>query len=97
MRELTRCIMWAIALGAPALLLAALAGVGLAQVDGPWAWVVFLVYAPFYLLGHAFSPESSNALPDSAFEAAVFAAQFFYFLAIVWGVRFLRRRRSGGR
>jgi hypothetical protein len=84
------------AVGAPALLVAAFAGVGLAQADGAWAWLVFLVYSPFYLLGHAFSAEA-HSWPDSAQDAAVFAAQFLYFLLIVAGVRYLGRRRRRAR
>lgn len=97
MRELTRCIAWAMALGAPALLLAALAGVGLAQADGMWAWLVLLVYSPFYLLGHAFSADLAGSSADPAFEAAAFSAQFLYFLAIVAGARYLYRRKAGRR
>ena len=85
MRELARCIAWTIGLGAPALLVAAFASTGLAQADGVGAWLVFLVYSPFYLLGHAFSPDSNHSLPDSAFDAVVFAAQFAYFFVIVAG------------
>lgn len=96
MRELTRCIAWTVGLGALALLFAAFAAKGLAQVDGPWAWLVFLLYSPFYLLGHAFS-SSERQLADSTFEAAVFAAQFLYFLAIVAGVRYLHRSGVAGR
>jgi len=95
MRELARCIVWAIALGAPALLVAAFASMGLAQADGLAAWVVFLVYSPFYLLGHAFSADSGDPLPATAFEAAVFAAQFLYFFVIVAVVRYLYRKRLG--
>lgn len=76
-----------------ALLLAAFASKGLAQADGPLAWLVFVVYWPFYLLGHAFSSDSSDLVPDSGFEAAVFAAQFLYFLTIVAAVRYLSRGR----
>jgi hypothetical protein len=95
MRELTRCIAWTLAIGAAALLLAAFAGVGLAQADGLWAWAVLLVYSPFYLLGHAFgSAKFSSSL--SGFDAAVFGAQFLYFFVITAGVRYLHRKRTRG-
>ena len=96
MRELTRCIAWTLALGAVALLLAAFAGIGLAQADGVWAWAVLLVYSPFYLLGHAFGTESSHSLALSNFDAAVFGAQFLYFFVITAGVRYLHRKRARG-
>jgi hypothetical protein len=88
MRELARCIAWALALGAVALIVAAFASFGLAQVDGVWAWAVLLVYSPFYLLGHVFGADISYSAGLSAFDAAVFGGQFLYFLVIVAGVRF---------
>jgi hypothetical protein len=93
MRELARCIVWAVGLGALALLLAAFGRVGLAQADGVLAWAVFLVYSPFYLLGHAFSSDAQG-LSETGFNATVFAAQFAYFLLIVAAARFLHRRRA---
>ena len=96
MRELTRCIAWTLAIGAAALLLAAFAGVGLAHADGVWAWVVLLVYTPFYLLGHAFSAQKSWSPGLSGFDAAVFGAQFLYFLVITAGVRYLYRKKARG-
>jgi hypothetical protein len=92
MRELARCIAWALAVGAAALAVAAFAGTGLAQADGVWAWAVLLVYSPFYLLGHVFGAENSHSPRLSAFDAAVFGAQFLYFLAIVAGVRYAFRK-----
>lgn len=97
MRELARCIAWAIGLGTPALVVAAFGGAGLAQADGWWAWLVFVVYSPFYLLGHAFSAESASSLPDSSFDAVVFAAQFLYFLLAVAAVRYVHRLASRGK
>jgi hypothetical protein len=94
MRELTRCIAWTLALGAAALLLAAFAGVGLAQVDGVWAWAVLLVYSPFYLLGHVFGSGKPFSPGWPAFDAAVFGTQFLYFFAITAGVRYLHRKRT---
>lgn len=93
MRELARCVVWATGLGALALLLAAFGRVGLAQADGALAWAVFLLYSPFYLLGHAFSADPES-LSDTGFNATVFAAQFVYFLLIVATVRFVYRRRA---
>jgi hypothetical protein len=93
-RELTRCIAWTLALGAAALLVAAFAGRGLAHADGMAAWAVFLIYSPFYLLGHAFGTDSSHSPGVSAFDAAAFGAQFLYFFALVAGVRFFYRRRT---
>jgi hypothetical protein len=94
MRELTRCIAWTLALGAAALLLAAFAGIGLAQVDGAWAWAVLLVYSPFYLLGHVFGSGKPFSPGWPAFDAAVFGTQFLYFFAITAGVRYLHRKRT---
>jgi hypothetical protein len=94
MRELTRCIAWTLALGAAALLLAAFAGVGLAQVDGVWAWAVLLVYSPFYLLGHVFGSGKPFSPGWPAVDAAVFGTQFLYFFAITAGVRYLHRKRT---
>jgi hypothetical protein len=97
MRELARCIAWALALGAAALVAAAFAGFGLAQVDGAWAWAVLLVYSPFYLLGYVFGADTSYSTGLSPFDAAVFGGQFLYFLVIVASVRFAlgkNRRRS---
>ena len=96
MRELTRCIAWALAVGTVALLLAAFAEGGLAQADGMWAWAVLLVYSPFYLLGDVFSGERAASPALSGFDAAVFGAQFLYFLVITAGVRYLHRKRSRG-
>ena len=98
MRELARCIVWAIALGALALLLAAFGHIGLAQADGVLAWAVFAVYSPFYLLGHAFSADAAP-WSDSGLDAAVFAAQFLYFLLIVATARVVYRKsgKSGKR
>ena len=84
---------WTLALGAAALLLAAFAGIGLAQAEGLYAWAVLLVYSPFYLLGHAFAMQGSHEAGLSAFDGFVFGAQFLYFLAIVAGVRYLYRKR----
>jgi hypothetical protein len=98
MRELAKCIAWTIAFGAPALVAAAFAGGGLAQADGIWALIVFLVYSPFYLLGHAFSPDAAQtALPESTFDAAVFVAQFLYFFMVVAAVRYFHRKRAGSK
>ena len=94
MRELARCIAWALALGAAALLVAAFASFGLAQVDGVWAWAVLLVYSPFYLLGYVFGADISYSTGLSAFDAAVFGGQFLYFLAIVAGVRLASRKSA---
>jgi len=94
MRELARCIAWTLALGAAALLLAAFAGAGLAQADGVWAWAVMLVYSPSYLLGHWWGNGQPPATVLSAFDAAVFGAQFLYFFLITGGVRYLHRKRS---
>ena len=96
MRELTRCIAWALAIGTAALLLAAFAEAGLAQADGVWAWAVLLVYSPFYLLGHAFIGERAASPALSWFDAAVFGAQFLYFLLITAGVRYLHRKLARG-
>ena len=96
MRELARCIAWALALGAVALVVAAFTSIGLAQANGLWVWAVLLVYWPFYLLGYVVGAETSYSPGLSAFDAAVFGAQFLYFLAIVAGVRFAVRK-SGRR
>lgn len=82
MREFARCIAWALLAGAPALGFALFAGGGLQQADGPAAWVLFIVYAPYYLLVHA-----RAGWPDAVFLAAVFAAQFLWFLAAAALVR----------
>jgi len=95
-RELTRCIAWSLAIGTAALLLAAFAEAGLAQADGVWAWAVLLVYSPFYLLGHVFSGEGAASPALSGFDAAVFGAQFLYFLVITAAVRYLHRKRARG-
>ena len=92
MRELNRCIAWAAGLGAAALLLALFAGAGLAQTDGLWAWAVLAAYAPFYLLGHTFSPDPALAAPEPAFLALAVAAQFAYFACIVAVARYVYRR-----
>ena len=88
MRELARCIAWALALGTAALVVAGFTSFGLAQADGVWVWAVLLVYSPFYLLGYVFGADTSYSAGLSAFDAAVFCGQFLYFLAIVAGVRF---------
>ena len=89
MRELARCLVWTLALGAVALLLALFHGVGLAHADGPWAWVLLLVFWPHYLLAAV-----RGAGPGPANAPALFAAQFVYFLAVVFAVRRLRRGKS---
>lgn len=86
-------MVWAVGLGALALLLAAFGSIGLAQADGLLAVAILLLYSPFYLLGHAFSPDAAG-LSDAGFDASVFAAQFIYFLSIVATVRYLHRNRK---
>jgi hypothetical protein len=93
MREFARCLAWALAVGAVALLLAVFAGRGLAQADGALAWLVLAIYAPFYFLGHAFSGGSASGLTEASLDAAVFAAQFAYFLFFVFALRYAWRRR----
>ena len=78
MRETGRCIAWALLVGALSLAFALFAPGGLQQADGPGAWLLFAVYAPYYLLLHARMPG-----PDAALLAAVFAAQFGWFVAAV--------------
>jgi len=97
MRELTRCAVWTLCLGALALVSAAVMDVGVAQTEGASSWVVFAVYAPFYLLGHAFHADPSGWLHDPAFLAATISVQFFYFLALVGATRYLYRSRPRGR
>jgi hypothetical protein len=83
--------------GAAALLLAAFAGRGLAQADGVSAWAVFLIYSPFYLLGHVFGADHSHSAGLSRWDAAVFASQFLYFFVLTAAVRYLYRKRARGR
>ena len=78
MRETGRCIAWALLVGAVALGFALFAPGGLQQADGPGAWLLFVVFAPYYLLLHA-----GVAWPQTAFLIAVFAAQFAWFVAAV--------------
>ncbi|HSH89312.1 MAG TPA: hypothetical protein VK996_04970 [Ramlibacter sp.] len=94
MRELTRCIVWTLCLGALALVIAAVMDIGVAQTEGASSWLILAVYAPFYLLGHAFHADPSGWLHDPAFLAATIAVQFFYFLALVGATRYLYRGRS---
>ena len=94
MRELTRCIAWTLGLGALLLLAAVMTGVGLAQMDGALAWLVFAMYAPFYLLGHTLGTQLSDSVHDPLFLAAAMAAQFMYVLFIVACVRAFARARA---
>ena len=86
MRETGRCIAWALPVAAVALAFALFAPGGLQQADGPGAWLLFVVFAPYYLLLHARMP-----WPEAAFLIAVFAAQFAWFVAAVA----LARRAKG--
>jgi hypothetical protein len=88
MRELTRCLAWTLALGAVALLLAMFHSVGLAHADGPWVWLLLLLFWPQYVLG------APGASAGSIYLPAVFVAQFAYFLALVAAVRRLSRGKS---
>ncbi|AMO24230.1 hypothetical protein GCM10027034_15680 [Ramlibacter solisilvae] len=87
MRELARCLAWTLALGALALLLAMLPGAGLEHADGPWAWGLLLAFWPHYLLG-----PGQGAGSGALHVAAIFGAQFAWFLAVVAAMRRLRRR-----
>ena len=87
MREAGRCIAWALLVGALALAFALFAPGGLQQADGPLAWLLFVLFAPYYLLLHARMP-----WPDAAFPVAVFAAQLIWFVA---GVAAVRRAARG--
>ena len=87
MREAARCIAWALLVGALALGFALFASGGLQHADGPGAWLLFVVYAPYYLLVHARLP-----WPDAVFVLAAFAAQFLWFLL---GVAIVRRAARG--
>jgi hypothetical protein len=96
-REAARCLAWAFALGAGALAFALFADGGLEHSDGPLAWLLFVVYAPFYALVHAFGHR-----PDLPFLIGAFAAQFAWFLAVVVVARSVARgkprwRRRGAR
>ena len=82
MREAARSTAWALLAGALALVFALFAGGGLQSADGPGAWVLFVVYAPYYLMVHA-----RPHWPGASFPIAVFAAQFLWFLAAVVLVR----------
>lgn len=94
MREISKCIAWALGMGAVALLAAACSGNGPAQMDGVSAWLVFLVYAPCYLLGQVFVPEFSAQTPGTSFMAQAVAAQFLYFFLVAAALRlWLRKRR----
>jgi hypothetical protein len=88
MRETARCIAWTLALGALALLFAMFGGSGLEHADGPRAWLLFIVYAPYYLL------MDRAGLPDALLAGAVFLAQFAYFLAAVAFLRSLARGKA---
>lgn len=88
MREAARCIAWTLAIGACALAFALFASGGLEQADGPGAWLLLAVYAPYYALVHA-----RLNWPEAAFIVAVFAAQFLWFFLGVVAVRRLMRRR----
>lgn len=88
MREARRCLAWALALGTPALAFALFAGAGLAQLEGPVAWMLFAVYAPYYGLVHALGDR-----PDAPFWVGVFVAQTAWFLALVA----LARRAARGK
>jgi hypothetical protein len=87
MREFARCIAWTLALGTAALLFAMFGGGGLEHADGPQAWVLFSIYAPYYLLDHGTAPH----WPGPLVMVAAFLAQFAYFLAAVAIVRSLAR------
>jgi hypothetical protein len=87
-REAARCIAWTLAIGACALAFALFGSGGLEQAEGPAAWLLLAVYAPYYALVHA-----RLAWPDAALMVAVFAAQFLWFLLGVVAVRRLLRRR----
>jgi hypothetical protein len=96
MRELARCISWTLAVGAVALLVAMFTSVGIAQSDGPLAWLVFAVYSPFYLVSHVLGPDPSQARLNALFIPSAFAAQFLYFFVFVAASRYLSRK-SGRR
>ena len=89
MRELARSTAWALLAGAIALVFALFAGGGLQHADGPGAWLLFVVYAPYYLLVHA-----RAQWPGAPFLPAVFAAQFLWFLAAVLLVRRAARGKA---
>ena len=81
LRELTRCIAWALALGALALFPAMFTTAGLAQAEGPWAWLVL----------------AAEGWREAVAMPVAFAAQFAYFFGLVWIARrawqrHLRRR-----
>jgi hypothetical protein len=98
MRELTRCIAWTLGLGALALAIAAAANLDLAHTEGARSWIVFVAYAPFYLLVHVFNTDPADWLADTGFLAAALAGQFAYYLAVVAVIRWLwRRKRRRGR
>jgi hypothetical protein len=89
MREFARCIAWTLALGTVALLFAMFGG-GLEHADGPHAWILFSIYAPFYVLGHGLAPY----WPEPLVLVAAFLAQFAYLLAVVALMRLLARGKS---
>ena len=89
MRDLARSIAWAFLAGALALLFALFAGGGLQHADGPGAWLLFVVYAPYYLLVHARAWG-----PGAAFLIAVVVAQFLWFLVLVTAIRRFGRGKS---
>ncbi|MEJ6024211.1 hypothetical protein [Ramlibacter sp. PS4R-6] len=82
MREAIRCLAWAFALGAGALAFALFAGAGLEHSDGPFAWLLVVVYAPYYALVHVFGDRG-----EWPFRIAVFVAQAVWFFALVALVR----------
>jgi len=89
-REFARCIAWTLGLGTLALLFALFGGSGLDHADGPRAWVLFSIYAPYYLLGHGTGPQ----WPQPLVLLAALLAQFAYFLAGVALVRFVARGKA---
>ena len=91
-RELTRCIAWALGLGALAFAVALLVDKGLPQLDGVWAWIAFIVYAPYYLLVHLFQARLTSWHDDPAFTGAAVAAQLAWFFVVVAVVRMAWRR-----
>ena len=88
MREAARCIAWTLAIGACAMAFALFASGGLEQAEGPGAWGLLFVYAPYYALVHA-----RLHWPEAALMVAVFATQFLWFLLGVVAVRRVLRRR----
>ncbi len=90
MREFTRCLAWALALGMAALLFAVFGSAGLEHVEGPGAWLILVAYMPFYVFAHGVGSQ-----PGALMMTVVVLAEFVYILAVVAVVRRLARRRRG--